>query len=311
MFDLRKARWLLVIVTGINVLEPVTFAQKSQPAAGNFTYLQRLIFIKMKVNHQEFLLFLLDTGASRSAIDHQVAERLKLPHAGKDRVEGTAGIIDVTKAKIKTLSFERVEVPNLVVTVQKLEGLLAPPDEKVAGILGFDFLKHFSVEIDFKNRSINFSRRSAKTMSNINWVLLPVTLDNGIPRVAGILNGEIKADLRLDTGASIFETKDVYVNVTEDVWKKMTATDPALKPEKYFTGSGIGGDVKLAVALIDKLSIGELTISKPFLIVQPKAGYFARPNAVGFISNNLLEKHSPVVIDYLKKKIYLSRRTLQ
>jgi hypothetical protein len=38
-------------------------------------------------------------------------------------------------------------------------------------------------------------------------------------------------------------------------------------------------------------------------------GYFARPTAVGFVSNNLLEKFSPVTIDYRANALYLSWRT--
>jgi hypothetical protein len=130
-------------------------------------------------------------------------------------------------------------------------------------------------------------------------------LDNGIPRVRATLNDSVRAEFRLDTGASLFETQDVYLNVTASVWEQLTALDAKLKPTAYLTGGGIGGEVKLPVARIRKFSAGTASISSPFVIVQPKLGYFARSDAVGFISNNLLEKFSPVTIDYLERKLYL------
>jgi Retroviral aspartyl protease. len=283
-------------------------AQKTKPqTAENFIYHQRLIFIKMRLNRREDMLFLLDTGANRSAIDSSVAERFKLPSAGTDKVEGTAGVIETTKAKIDSLSFEKAEVKNLTVTVQNLSGITAPPNEKVAGILGYDFLRYFAVEINFPERRIKFSRRAAKSAEKSGAASLSFTLDNGIPRIEAVLNESVETGFRLDTGASIFETKDVYLNVTEDVWNRLKAENPTLKPQKYFTGSGIGGEIKLPVARIKSFSTGSLHVPNPFVIVQPKAGYFARPDAVGFISNNLLEKYSRVTIDYLEKKIYLNR----
>jgi predicted aspartyl protease len=275
-----------------------------------FIYYQRCIFVKMLANSREELLFLLDTGASRSAIDRTAAERSGIPISGTDSVEGTAGIITVQKGHVDRLSRGEAGATGLDVTIQDLGGTLAPPGMRVDGILGYDFLRSFSVAIDFTHHTLRFSPHPARVSFAMakSADVVPVVLDNGIPRVHGMLDDSIPLDLRLDTGASIFETTDIYLNVTEDTWKQLTRLDSALKPERYFTGSGAGGEIKLAVARIDKLRIGAISVPRPYVIVQPSVGYFARPDAVGFISNNLLEKYSPVVIDYLEGRLYLSRR---
>ncbi|MCB1024621.1 MAG: aspartyl protease family protein [Acidobacteria bacterium] len=267
-------------------------------------YHQRLIFAELVVNECDKAVFLIDTGAIKSAIDIKSAERLRLIIAGESRVEGSAGEIDVKNARLNTLSLGSASVSNLEVSAYDLSGVLAPPEKKVDGILGYDFLRYFSVEIDYKKQKIMLRKIPKKKLDFQTAV--PFNLDNNIPRIKGILNGNVKADFRLDTGASLFETDDVYLNTTEGVWDQLKRSDPTLKPETYFTGSGVGGSVKLPVAKIKSLSIGRVTNRKVYVIVQPKAGYFARKDAVGFISNNFLEKYSPVTIDYKTKRILLT-----
>ncbi|MGH9901193.1 MAG: retropepsin-like aspartic protease [Pyrinomonadaceae bacterium] len=282
--------------------------QGKSHAESAFIYHQRLIFVEMSVNNHRGLLFLFDTGASASAIDLKTAERLKLPFAGVGKVEGTAGVISVRRALVKSLSVGRARAENLTVPAYDLGGVLSPHGRQVAGILGYDFLRFFSVQIDFLNRTLRFYPQGvAGPAGAASGVTIPIILDNGIPRLRGILNGDVDADFRLDTGASLFETPDVYLNVTEDVWKRLTHSDTELKPERYFAGGGVGGAVRLPVARIKRFSVNRVTVPSPFVIVQPKVGYFARPAAVGFISNNFLEKFSPVIIDYLESRLYLTK----
>lgn len=293
----------VVLVLG----SPVVLAQKEnrKDTSANFIYYQRCIFIKMQANETEDLLFLLDTGASASAIDLQTAEKLKLSFRGTSKIEGTTGVIEAKNTLLKKLSFGKATAKNLSIPARNLKGSLVPPGMRLDGIVGYDFLRFFSVQIDFLNRIISFSPKAEKDSANRQITSIPFTLDNGIPRLKAILNGSLAADFRLDTGASIFETSDIYLNITENTWERLIALDPELKPERYFRAGGIGKEVKLPVARIKSFAIGAISFPKPFVIVQPQLGYFARLGAVGFISNNLLEKFSPVTIDYIKHNLYL------
>jgi hypothetical protein len=260
----------------------------------------------VQIGDHRDLLFLFDTGASASAIDLKTAERLQLSPTGTVKVEGTAGVIDAKTVKIPSLSVGEARVDNLSATAQDLSASLAPKAMRLDGILGYDFLSHCSVEINFKDHTIGFSKKPSRPALR-TAVAVPFTLDHRIPRFKGILSGSIDADFRLDTGASLFETRDVYLNVTEATWRKLTDSDSRLVPEGHLKGSGPGGEVELPVARIKEFSLGELVIPKPYVIVQPKVGYFARPDAVGFISNNLLERYGPVAVDYLERKLYLGK----
>ncbi len=304
---LRSDTLLWVGISLIYLAAPGAFAEQTLKSdATRFTYFQRLIFVEMSVNNHSGLVFLLDTGANRSAIDLKTAGTLNLPITGTGKVEGTAGTIEVKQVLVKSIFLGKARARDLNLSSYDLSGSLVPPGMHLDGILGYDFLRSFSVSVDFARRTITFSpRAAANPIHRSQGNGLPFVLDNGIPRVRATLNDSVRAEFRLDTGASLFETQDVYLNVTASVWEQLTALDAKLKPTAYLTGGGIGGEVKLPVARIRKFSAGTASISSPFVIVQPKLGYFARSDAVGFISNNLLEKFSPVTIDYLERKLYL------
>jgi hypothetical protein len=275
-----------------------------------FHFHERCIFIKMDAGARPDLLFLFDTGASVSALDLKTANGLKLALMKGGKVEGSAGVIEAMKSQLPSLSVGAARVENLSVTVQDLSASLVPKGMRLDGILGYDFLSRYSVTINFENRTMRFSNQPQEpfALAARPTVSVPFTLEERIPRLRGILNGLIETDFRLDTGASLFETSDVYVNVTEVTLQKLTAAEPGLVPECYFKGTGTGGEVKLPVVRLKRLSLGEIIVAQPYAIVQPKAGYFARPDAVGFVSNNFLEKYDPVTLDYLGRKLYLSKR---
>jgi hypothetical protein len=281
---------------------------RAEEQAVKITYASRCIFLPVRLNDRSELLFLLDTGANVSAIDTRAAESAGLPITGTGRVEGTGGVIDVQRARVSSLAVGALRVKNLNVTVQDLSGSLSPPGVKrIDGILGYDFLRRFSVRIDFVGATAVFSTGPARKAfpEEKDAQAIPFTLDNGIPRIHGVLNGDLKTDFRLDTGASLFDTREVYLNITEGDWKRLQGKDPDLRPESYLTGTGTGGTVKLPVAHIQSLRIGVAMVDKPRVIVQPATGYFARSDAVGFVSNNLLEKYSPIILDYRERKLYL------
>jgi hypothetical protein len=266
-------------------------------------YEHRLLYVPVAIDHHAPVPFLLDTGANVSAIDESLVEKFGLQSTGDTQIEGTAGVSKARKTKVGSFSLGSSSVKDLRPTVQNLTGLLDPPGGQTLGILGNDFLKHFVVEINYRAKTMTLRDSGVE-----EGLSIPFQMDNGIPRLNGTLNGSISADLRIDTGASLFETEDVYLNIPTRVWKRLAEIDPDLKPSTYFKGSGVGGSVDLAVAQIKSLTLGSLEIRSPFVIVQPEQGYFARPDAAGFVSNNLLEKFSPVTIDYAGRRLYLTRR---
>lgn len=274
-----------------------------QTSDSRFLYHQRLIFLRMKVEQTDSLLFLLDTGANVSAIDSETADILGLSHIKSDTVEGTMGKIVVPSVNVTLAISGNADVRSLLVTQYDLSTAAAPPNEKLHGILGMDFLKDFVVSIHFPERRIHFSLPPDSAAR----VIMPIFFDNGIPAISAQLNENIAADFRFDTGSSLFETDDIFVNTTTAVLRQLQLADSLLKPALHLQGSGIGGTAKLSAYKIDSMVFGGVEIKHPFLIVQSEVGYFARPDAIGFLGNNLLEKFGSLTFDFPGNRLYLQR----
>ncbi len=252
-------------------------------------------------------VFLVDTGATTSAIDKNLALAIHAQGIGDAEVLGTLGV-----ERVPTAMLEKIEVGSLAagpmrVTVSDLSGLLSPPTTPVVGILGADFLHDLTIRFDFDLRSVAIGR--GRFDPNLDrersYDPIPFELDSGIPRLSATVDA-IEIALRIDTGASLFPSQDIYINVPERVERTLQNRSPNLAPEFHLQGAGIGGSTDLPVLRAGALCLGNTTIERPYLIVQPPRGYFADPSAAGFFGTNLLEKHHVAVIDYPGTMLYLA-----
>jgi hypothetical protein len=67
----------------------------------------------------------------------------------------------------------------------------------------------------------------------------------------------------------------------------------------------MGGEVTLQVARVTSFDVGPLHFDNPRVVIQPAVGYFARPDAVGFIALNLFEPGGWLTLDYPNGRLYL------
>ncbi len=277
-----------------------SFAQKV-----SFQQYQNLIFFKVKVNQEDSLLFLMDTGANVSVIDSALSDSLGLVTVKMDTVEGSAGNIYVPLVKVHYIAVAGKSVNGLDITKQDMRAAFCPPGQRLYGILGTDFLKHFNVELDFNQKTIAFSEKPKKINKGTRYCSFE--MDNGIPRIKVLINNKVNAYLRYDSGASLFATDEVYINITSAMWDELKAADTSLKPYEHLTATGTGGQLDMAVVKVNKVTANDfLSLANPNLIVQPRQGYFARQDAVGFFSNNLVQTMGRVDIDFLSGNIVLA-----
>jgi len=277
-----------------------TMSLKAQVTTISFEYYRQVIFLKVKVNTADNLLFLFDTGSNRSVIDNRTSDFLNLQELEMLIIEGSAGIITAPLVKSETVSVGNSTVENIGFSKRDLSGSLTPPNQRLDGILGMDFFRHFVVTIDFISKQMTLSQEVTDTMSKS----IPLELDNGIPRIKATLNDNILTFLRYDSGASFVDTEDIYLNITTPIFANLAKADSTLKPVTHFSAIGVGGQIILPVYRINSATLGSFEIKQPFVIVQPEKGYFARPDAVGFFGNNLMEKFQKVTLDFINKRAY-------
>jgi hypothetical protein len=251
-----------------------------------------LLFLEVEGPEDPPLLALVDTGANASAIDPRRAAKLDVVAHGE--VVGTTGSLASEIVEIQGLWLGDIALRPLRATRRDLSGLLPLGGRPVDMILGSDAFAGLALTFDFRSRDLLVANRSPASMPEG----VPMLLDDGIPAIPATIAG-VGTMLRIDTGASLFDSDDVYVNVPTRMWKQLRDRDPSLAPSTRFRGTGANGEaVELPVARVRGVEIGERTLDAVFLIVQPEAGYFASPDAKGFVGVNFLEKLGRVTLDY-------------
>jgi hypothetical protein len=98
--------------------------------------------------------FALDTGASHSAIDRELAERLNLPVTGKPtKVAGVGAISEAVPVKVSEWRAGDVELP--AGTLVTLEMPSTSRDLKLQGLLGSDVLSRYgAVKVDYVGKEL-------------------------------------------------------------------------------------------------------------------------------------------------------------
>ncbi len=260
-------------------------------------YVAHVAFVKADAGDGTPRWFLVDTGANRSALDAGVVRTLDLPDEGGTRVEGTGGVVEVSSTTLPRFTLGPVTM-RLSPTVSDLARLAGPQGDPVAGILGSDLFGDRVLTFDFERSRLALGppSRAAATAAGCGRGVA-MTDDNGIPRVKGELDGRPVA-LRYDSGAGIFDSPHLWINLSQPQHAAfLDGRDPG-EPLQVLGGSGTGGEVSLPVYKADRFRLGEIEWAGPRLIVQPPQGYFARPEAVGFVGNAAFRPFGVIVVDY-------------
>lgn len=269
----------------------------------SFQYLQSLIFVKVKINNKPGLTFLLNTGANASVLSTQTANMIRLPEIREDSVEGTAGKEHVKVLKAAKIQIGDVHLENLLITKRDLTKWPSPDGKALDGILGTDFLEHFYVTIDFKARKIQFATKKPAVKYLYNF---PFETDERIPKMAVVLNDSVRIPMRYNSGVSLMPNRDIFVNISYTTWRALKNIDKNITIDHYLTGTAVGGNVYLPVALIRTMEIDNFIVRTPYVIVQPEEGYFKRTDAIGFIGNNFMEKFEKICISFNEQKIFFN-----
>lgn len=249
------------------------------------------LYIEARVNDGAKVTFILDTGASRSTLSKRFAESMALEVTGKEQITGTAGTVEaeVARAQVQIEHYGSLDLDLLIYEFGSLR-------QDCVGILGYELLTRQSFQLDYQRRLISWNKELCAPLKATT-----MSLDGRIPRISAMINGQAM-DMRIDSGASLAPSPDFTVNLAPEQAAALKLSER--EPLKVYKATGTGGlELKLPVYSIDQLEIAGIDIAAPkFAIVQPAVGYFARPGAVGFFGNSVLDKLNPW-FDYSQPKM--------
>src|SRR3954452_8961008 len=121
---------------------------------------QVIALVSVTIDGKGPYTFALDTGASQSLVDAQVARQLSVPKTGKrPTVAGVAGVQKLSTVHVAHWRVGDIELPATTIVAGNLP--FGNADGGVQGLLGSDMLSRFDViTIDYANEVLRLHQRA-------------------------------------------------------------------------------------------------------------------------------------------------------
>jgi len=170
-----------------------------------FTMEANHIILQAQVNGHAPIGFLVDTGDGHESINTPRAAAFGLSSYGSTASYGGGNLAQFSLASGATFTFPGIELHNQHVDLLDQTGLEKALGLPLGGILGYDFLSRFIVEIDYDAKIMTFHKPSDWHYTG-HGAAVPITFDNGIPffeaQISVPTQPAIPAHMVMDFGAA-------------------------------------------------------------------------------------------------------------
>ena len=260
------------------------------------------IFIQGQIGQSRPLWFILDSGGMNTTVSARIAKELSLQSSAVGTVTGSGEhaeqirLIDHVVIRLPEIEFSRRNVAAI-----PLESLEASFGRPIDGILGYDFISQFAVEIEYARKVVRFNDPAAYSYQGpgsefpIKWAAGQPAVDITI-QVAG--RPPSTALFHLDTGAgSTIEFYSPFVMSTKLL--------EALPRKVEVAGRGVGGDSSSYYGRIASMSIGDFTVRNPVAALSgAQAGSMSSGAAAGLIGGRFFRRFT-LIFDQARGRIIL------
>jgi hypothetical protein len=208
-----------------------------------------LVVARGSVNHVDNLRFLLDTGASNTAIDRRVAARLGL-HGQPAKVINFDKTLALESADVQEMTFGPEHVRDVRVMIEDL-GYFRSAGVRVDGVIGLDQLRRQSFLVDYGRERVVFGAASTSGMRSV-----PMRADARSIRVE-IELGARPVWMVADTG-----TRGIMLY--EDTLKELLAD---YRVEGRTGGVSLGGPFENRIAIVPRLRLGGQDLDREVVLI--------------------------------------------
>ncbi|HJT18633.1 MAG TPA: aspartyl protease family protein [Thermoanaerobaculia bacterium] len=266
-----------------------------------FNFDNNHIMILTTVNGVGPIWFLVDTGANYTVINTaRVSEFHMTPYGALSTIGGGTSSTSGSYVEHVTYRFGDVELRDQHAAVIQLIGLEKLYGMPLGGILGFDFLSRFVVDIDYVHKTLTLHPRGFDTSRMHVTTSVPLTMQGEQPYFSGSIavRGEtIPAWFILDVGAADTITFTTPYIAAHDLLQR--AGDPKQTVHKYAAPDVEAFNPINIRGLIDGVTMGSITLPHVFVnLSAAKSGAYTSPAFDGNIGETILSRFAHAVLDY-------------
>jgi predicted aspartyl protease len=277
-----------------------------EPVVVPFEYLSNEVIVKAKVNDKTELRFLLDTGATQNVMERKSATAFGAIAKSDMSLTTGSGFVTMGGIVLQSLQIGDIKLTDVPMAVADMPGFAQISGGRPAGILGANILRRFAVTVDYEQRKVYFCDPEKLVVPDGATILMAEpALGSGGLSVNGLLDGQLKIRLLVDTGAA-------FNSISEPLIK------PVLDFPLLHVGSVEGVDgfkVSVGAVQLHKLSLDQLSVDAPIFSVAPGAADSKMP--VGLLSasslgilGNPFWSHFRLTVDYLNGRVILEQSKL-
>ncbi len=306
---MKHYNWFFILLCTINLYSQSNFnlVGNEKKMSLKFKLINNLILIPIELNQNKFT-FILDTGVSKSLLFNvKSTDSLKLKNLETVRIRGL-GEMEYFNATISKRNFCRInKLISLNFEIFLIQGeqfdFSARLGENVHGLIGYDLLKNFVVEINYQKKLLTFTKKEFyKYKKCRKCVRFPIVFQKDKPYIDSYISDEksnkIPVKLLIDSGSSdalwLFENNNIKV------------------PNKFFEdylGSGLSGEIHGKKALQNQFEMKRF-IMKDVLVSFPDLQYIKASNTNidrnGIVGSEILSRFH-IILDYPNKQISLRK----
>jgi predicted aspartyl protease len=237
--------------------------------------------------------FLVDTGADRSAVSRELADKLRLKSAGGAELHSVSGVSTVNTARVHDLAFTRT--PEKSVDAAVLESANIGAD----GIVGVDLLRSQRIQFDFEKHSMSIvPSRAPDFQVEPGTIVVEARRKNGRLVVSDATANGQPLTIVLDTGSQVTIGNTALLQRL----RGRALADPAQRMELLsVTGEKITGDYMF----INELTIGGIRLAN-LAVVFTDAHTFKQLNLdkkpALLLGMNAIRAFKKVSIDFANRK---------
>ncbi|HXI87963.1 MAG TPA: aspartyl protease family protein [Parvularculaceae bacterium] len=261
----------------------------------------KVIFLQAKVAGRSTWV-ILDTGDKYTVVDMDLARAAGLP-LGQPVEVGGGGDHTVTGAMAQGGGIDVAGVsgqPLPVFIAVPLGDIARASGHEVGGIIGYDFLSRYVVEINYRRRRLVLHEPAYRYAGH--GQTLPITFNSaGHPQVrAEVIDRgrELGEGLyTLDIGSAVAIVLNApFVNAHQ-------LLDENRPTVAFLGGAGVGGTVQGRIGRVTGFKLGHFLINDPIVMFATSAGgAFAGSDAQGNIGAAILERFK-LIIDYPRRQV--------